>query len=225
MLALRLQASPQDRLLLRLQLATATADGKQALCDSYRQRATAAPDDAEVQYFAIRCMPDGAAKDQAYVDAQGRFPNDPWMTNAAGYVHAEYGQWAPAQALLQQSYGSLPAMASAIAVDLARIMRVRGQADAPALYSLSKQSPRLKTLLTMETGQGLDADDYMQAYPALAKGRLDDALRAAHRDPSTEVRTLRLVAASDGAPAGTVQRALALKAWCRGGPRMHRSAS
>jgi Zn-dependent protease with chaperone function len=212
MLAQRLQASPKDRLLLRLQLETAAADGKQALCDSYRQRAPAAPDDADVQYFAIRCMPDGAAKDQAYVDAQGRFPNDPWLTNAAGNIQAEHGQWARAQPLLQQAYGSLPAMADAIAVDLVRIMRVRGQADAPTLYSLSKKSPRVKMLLAMETGQGVDADDDMQAYPALAKGRLDDALKAAHADPAAEARVLRLAAASDGASADMVQRALALPA-------------
>jgi Zn-dependent protease with chaperone function len=209
LLAQRVQASPDNRLLRRLQMDTVSPAEKQALCEGYRQRAATSPDDADVQYFAIRCMPNGSAKDRAYVDAQGRFPNDPWLANAAGYIQAEYGQWARAQALLQQAYGSLPVLADAIAVDLARIMRVRGQADARALYSLSQHSPQLNMLLAVEAGR-LEDDDEMQAYPALAKGRLDDALRAAHGDAAGGARTLRLVAASDGASADMVQRALAL---------------
>lgn len=211
LLTQRLQASPDDMVLRRLQLDSAADAERQALCNDYRQRALSAPS-APNEYLSIRCQPSSRAKDQAYVHAQRRWPSDPWLANAAGYVEAENGQWAHAQSLLQQAYGALPPLASNIAVDLARIMRLRGQVDAPTLSSLARSSQDLDGLLALETGQRLDKDDALQAYPALARGSLDDALRLSGKDPANATRALRLVAASDGASADVVQRALGLPA-------------
>jgi Zn-dependent protease with chaperone function len=205
----RLQAAPDDMVLRRFQIDTAPDAERQTLCNDYRQRAVSAPT-APIEYLAIRCQPPSDAKDQSYVDAQRRWPEDPWLANAAGYVAAEHGQWAHAQPLLRQAYGALPPLAPSIAVDLARIMRLRGQADALALGGLARQSEELGELLTLETGQQLGKGDSLQAYPALARGKLDDALRLSGTDKAAATRALRLVAASDGATADVVQRALAL---------------
>jgi hypothetical protein len=210
LLTQRLKEAPQDRGLLRLQLDTATADGKQALCDGYRQRAVAAPEDVALQYFTVYCMQDGTAKDEAYVGVLNRFNDDPWVDNDAAYAYANYAQWEDAAPLLDQASSSLPQLADSTVVELARVTRVRGQGDLPTLYSLAEKSWQLQWLLMMETGKNWNAKAVMRAYPELAKGHLDKALTLAQADPSIEAGVLRLAAASDGASADLAQRALAL---------------
>jgi hypothetical protein len=76
------------------------------------------------------------------------------------------------------------------------------------LRALAAQ-PRVRMLLALETGQGLESDD-AKAYAQLARGNLFEALQLAAGNPEREARLVRLAAASDGARADLVSRGLVL---------------
>ncbi|HTJ98178.1 MAG TPA: M48 family metallopeptidase [Bordetella sp.] len=208
LLARRLRESPRDVVLRRMEVDTAPAQIRPALCEQLRKGAAALPDDAVAHYLAIRCMPDGPEQDKAYLDAHRHWPSDPWLANAAGYVQAGHAQWAAAQATLEQAARALPPMAAFISVDLARIARLRGEPVTPGLKSLFAESGGLQRLLALDTGTQLPPGP-VQAYPALAHGNLEHALAAAKPDPGFYQHMLRLVAASDGATPAMVKEALA----------------
>jgi Zn-dependent protease with chaperone function len=210
LLARRLGETPQDVLLRRLQIDMAPAQERQTVCARQRAQAEAAPDDAVAQYLAIRCLPDGAAQDRAYLEAQRRWPSEPWLSNAAGYVLACNAQWDDAQAMLEQAAHALPQLAPMISVDLMRIARLRGQGMSPALRALFDASDGVQRLLALESGKRLP-DGPVQAYPALAQGKLDRALSLAKADDAFYKHMLRLAAASEGASRAIVQAALALR--------------
>jgi len=211
-LAQRLRGAPKDIMLNRLRQDTATGAQREAICKDLTQQAQASPNDADAQYLAVRCLPESPAKDQAFVDGSKRWPRQAWFANAAGNIAAGKGDWANAQSGLMAGYRQLPMLQAGIAPELARVMRVGGRPDTFMMDDLASHSRELSTLRALETGQGLPKRPELQAFPALAQGRLDAAADLAHQKPATEARMLRLVGASDGASSAAVDRALALPA-------------
>ncbi|MFC4277005.1 M48 family metallopeptidase [Achromobacter aloeverae] len=209
-LAQRLRLAPRDVMLNRLRQDTTTGAQHDAVCKDLVQQAQANPADGDAQYLAVRCMPDSPAKDQAFVDGNKRWPQQAWFANAAGNIAATKGDWATAEPRLLIGYTKLPMMQPAIASELARVMRAGGRPDPFRMEELVSHSRELSTLRALETGQGLTQRPDLQAFSALAQGRLEVAAGLAHQKPETEARILRLVGASEGASPAAVERALAL---------------
>lgn len=206
LLAERLQRDPLDVVALRVQQDTATPEQRAQVCKQHASMALARPDASALQYAAIRCGSDPAARDQAFIDAHARWPNDPWLQRAAAAVHAEQGRFPEAQALYEQA-ARVPAMADDIVPQLARLQRYRGLA--PDLAALAQRSPSLASALALESGEGTQDTPY-QGYHALASGQLDAAVAGAAADRDVQARLVRLAAASDGATAALLQQARAL---------------
>ena len=97
-----------------------------------------------------------------------------------------------------------------LAVDLARIHRLLDH-DSAAVVALIRSSKRLEALLNLEHGIGFDSTPLL-AYEALARGDIASAVSRARGDSDAAARVLRLAAASDGASAALIDRALALGA-------------
>jgi Zn-dependent protease with chaperone function len=208
-LAIRLRETPDDVLLLRAEQDAATGAAKDSVCARHRARAEAAPDSANYFYLAVRCVEDGAAKAQAYVEAHAHWPTNPWLAYAAGYQHVEAGQWAEAVPALELARRRLPPLAKNVAMDLARIHRLLGSDSGQVMGALVKSSEQLGYLIDLETGKGLEKTPG-SAYKAMMQGELEKAIQIAHDDSLVEANVLRLAAASDGASAEIQARALAL---------------
>lgn len=205
-LAERLQRDPLDVVALRVQQDTATPEQRTQVCKQHTSMALARPDAPALQYAAIRCGSDPAARDQAFIDAHARWSNDPWLQRAAAAVYAEQGRLPEAQALYEQA-ARVPALADDIVPQLARLQRYRGLA--PDLAAMAQRSPSLASMLALASGQGTQDTPY-QGYHALAAGRLDAAVAGAAADPDVQARLVRLAAASEGATAALLQQARAL---------------
>ncbi|MEA5125409.1 M48 family metallopeptidase [Xanthomonas floridensis] len=204
----RLQRNPQDVVALRAQQDVAAPEQRAQVCAQQTALAAAHPAVSGLQYAAIRCTPNTAARDQAFLSAQQRWPKDPWLQRAAATVHAEQHNLPEAQALYEQAAQS-PAMADEVVSMLARLQRYRGQA--PDLSALAQRSPSLASALALETGKGTEGTPY-QSYHALAGGQLDAAVTEAAPNPDVQARIVRLAAASQGASAALLQQARALDA-------------
>ena len=209
LLKARLAESPEDVLLLRLEQDSADAAERVAVCQRGQARAAAAPQNANLQYMTVRCLPDGPEKDRAFVDGHARYPDHGWYAYAAGYIAAANAQWPQAIEAGDQARRKVPALGNELGVDLARMRRLLKQDSPAALTELGKSSDTLQRLLALETGQGIDTPAY-KAYAELARGRVDSAVQLAHSQPQSEARLLRLAAASDRASAALVSQALAL---------------
>lgn len=211
LLEARLAETPDDVLLLRMRQDGAAEAERGAICERDRARAAAAPANANLAYVATRCIADEAEKDRAFADGFARYPEHGWYAYAASYVAAGKAQWAPAIAAAELARRKVPSLANVIAVDIARMRRAAGQADAGTMDALAKSSAALREQLTLESGQGIEAPAW-RAYSELARGRIDSAVSLAQSRPQGQARLIRLAAASRGAAPALVARALALPA-------------
>jgi Zn-dependent protease with chaperone function len=205
LLARRVQAAPDDVVLLRMEQ-DAAGGARPEVCARHIARAKAAPGNADLAYLALRCAPDGPQNDAAFRQAAQRWPNNAWLRNAVGWDLLRNGDFAAAEPHVDFARKQLPAVAAEQSLMLARIQRwQRGWMD---FAGLSPASPRLRQLSALEDGYG-DTNAPTRAYAHLNKGALAAAL-ALTDDVPEKARVLRLVAASDGASPDTIKRALAL---------------
>ena len=209
-LAARLAEQPNDVVLLRLEQDRAKGVERDAICDRYRKRALAAPDDPNLAYLAARCLTDSDARMAAFMGAYRRWPKNGWLAMGVGYAYTGTGQWREALAPLDQARRTVRPLSDWVAVDLARIHRMLDH-DSAAVVALIRSSKRLESLLNLEHGIGFDSTPLL-AYEALARGDIASAVSRARGDSDAAARVLRLAAASDGASAALIDRALALGA-------------
>lgn len=209
LLAERLAESPDDVMLLRLELDGAGEGGRAEVCARHQARAAAAPQNVNLAYVTQRCLTDDAARDRAFVEGHASHPEHGWFAFAAGYVYAEQQSWQQALSAYEVVRRKLPPLANGVSIDMARIQRLLSNDRANVMKELGNKSEDLRRLLALESGEGLGDSPY-RAYPELARGNLERALKLAHDKPQSEARVLRLAAASDGASAALLEKALAL---------------
>ena len=208
-LAARLRESPDELMLLRMEQDSASDGERPAVCARHQARADAAPNCPDWRHLAARCLPSEAAKAQAFMDGHRQWPQHGWLAYAAGYSEAEAGHWFEAIGALDQARRSVPALAAAVSVDVARLCRLVGEDGAPAMGELAKASEPLRFLLSLEKGEGVESPE-LRAYNELAHGQWANALKTVRAAPEREARLLRLAAASDGASDDAIARAFAL---------------
>jgi hypothetical protein len=183
----------------------AAGDQLPQVCARQRGLATAAPNDASLQYLAVRCMDDTPARDDAFIKGHATWPDNPWFGYAAGTALAARGQLAQAESSLEAARAEA-ALTANVTLDLARLRRLRG---VTRMDDLANRSELLRGLLMLESGEGVTAKSDL-AYVELGRGNLGAALNQIKGNPGNDTRLLRLAAASDGADAALVARALAL---------------
>ncbi|QWP79314.1 M48 family metalloprotease [Lysobacter sp. K5869] len=200
----RLRRAPTEVMSLRAE--QDAAQGKPAyaeVCARHRAASERKPDSADLRYVAVRCAPDAPARDRAFDEGHARWPEHGWFALASGYAANERGQWNQALPLLRQA-AKMPQTNEWIEVDAARAQRaIMGEA---ALLPAA-DSEQLKTLMAIETGS-VPRESPTWGYVALKSGDLAAALDALKTVPLQRPRMLRLVAASEGAPANAVAQAL-----------------
>lgn len=210
LLAERLAETPDDILLLRAeQDGAADPAERAAVCERHKARAGAAPQNVDLAYVVLRCLDDPAARDRGFTDGHARHPEHGWFAYAAGFIEAEHARWPQALAAYELARRKTPPLADQIGVDIARIKRLLQQDRGSALADVGQSSEALRRLMAFESGQGLSSPA-AKAYAELARGNVEPAVQMAHQKPEGEARLLRLAAASDGASAALVAKALAL---------------
>jgi hypothetical protein len=208
----RLREQPREPVNLRAAQDAALGAAHEAVCEQHRKLAAAAPDDPNLQYAATRCIENVDEQSQAFLALQKRWPENGWISQAAGYVHAGNADWPMAVALLQRASRKLPSVRDQLAVATLRMQRLLADKDSPVdLNRAAASSDYVRSLVAPEIADPANGRDWTP-YVALARGDLAKALVTKNAPDFHQARVLRLVAASDGAPADVVARALALPA-------------
>lgn len=204
-LAERLAQAPNDVPLLRAEQDFATPEQRVALCAQTAARAAQAPDNPDLHYLALRCKPNGPALDEEFAAAHDRWPANLWLTYAAAHGILRSKNWTAAAPLLEKVRSGLPPMAHEASMSLALIRRFEGKNPAP----LAATSETLGRLLNLEK-EVAAAGKPTNAYIALGRGNIAQALDFKSDSANDDARLLRLAAASEGASAAVIQRMLAL---------------
>jgi Zn-dependent protease with chaperone function len=201
----RLSDNPLDIASLRFE--QEIDGGHSAICARQTALATQHAENADLQYLAVRCMELGPSREAAFKAGYKKYPDNGWFAYAAGYDFASIGNWSDAS----KAYGVAlrkSVLAEKAAVDLARVRRLVQGANANVQDILAK-SAALRTNRFLETGEGMSDGDPAKIYFDLNRGQVDEAAKR-WKGASGNERALRLIAASEGAPADLVERSLTL---------------
>jgi hypothetical protein len=208
MLAERLRENPLDPVLLRFEQ-DAASDGRAAVCERHNALAAQNPANVDLQYIAARCAPTPDERDKAFLEGHRVAPANAWLAMAAGFTYARQKSWSEASEAMERAYANV-AVRDIVLMDLARIKRIMSADASAAIAPLEADSEKLKFLVSMEKGTSADAE--LRPYVELARGKLTAAIAASGKDRDERARVLRLAAASDGADAALIGKALSLKA-------------
>lgn len=195
-LAARLRRYPNDVYALRLEQDIASPQQRPAICQRHAEAARQAPENADLQYLALRCMPHGEAQAQAFTGAADRWPRNPWLQLASGYTALNAGRFDEAMQRFAVTFAQMPASKEWVNVDIARARRLRD--PNAAIGDLQAGSFQLDTVHDLETNPKLTG--VALAWSEFVRGNLAKAhqLAPAGRDG---LSLAILLAASDGAPA------------------------
>jgi len=210
LLRARLDERPNDVLLRRLEQDTIAAADKPALCAKTAELSHQAPNDGDQAYLALRCQPDSPAKEQGFIDAYRRWPENGWLALGAAYAQAGGAHWQAAVAPFDAAIRALPSMREGFSIEAARVKRMASpMLGSAALTMLAPDSHQLDLALRIEAGNSDLKPPFLKAYSVLATGQIAQALDLAKSDPDTAARLLWLAAGSEGADPALMQRALA----------------
>jgi len=196
--AARRKQFPLDVIAMRLEQDIARAAGSAEVCARDRASAAASPEQAELAYLAIRCMPASKERDERFVEGRRHWPDSPWFANAAASVAGEHGQYQDALADYELAMSKSPALRQLAAEEAFRLVRLVDPTNArDKALAYVGASPSLGGILQFERGTAT-ADGPYRAIAMLSNGQLDAAVDAASSTPMA-ARVLRLAAASTGA--------------------------
>ncbi len=204
-LAARLKAQPKVVVLRRFRQDAAADGGARArACAEDEAQARGADDDGDLQYLAARCIEDPAQRRERLLELHAKFPDNAWLSFAAGEARLRAGEWAEGLTALGAARGDLAVLAHAAAMSIARARRM--QRGIPvSLSDLFGDAPELRAVESIE-GASRPRQDDLVPYYYMARGELANAASAAADDP----HALRLIAASDGVSDALATRALEL---------------
>ncbi len=205
----RLQENDRDVMTHRFVQDMADERGElEAVCAEHNAKLAENPGDSMWVYLTTRCMPNGPEQNAAFLRAAVDYPENPWLTGAAGYTYVEQNQWDAALGAFESAYESLPSMRSTYVDQIARVRRMAYGLDTD--YSdMAAHSQRLEMIAMIESDDP-NMSPFLLAWQRLAQGDLDGALQAAEDSGGVSPELLRLVAASDGASAEQIAMASSL---------------
>ncbi|MCI5147285.1 MAG: hypothetical protein D3923_17595, partial [Candidatus Electrothrix sp. AR3] len=180
-----------------------------AICAEYTALAEQQPDNSNVHYISICCMNNEEQKDLAFIQGKKQWPRNAWFHFAAGYTYIEQGNWLDADRAFTSAINLHDGFKETLAITLLRLKRLQGNASKSIQHKLSKNSHTLSRLLRLESGEELGNTPY-RFYSLLNKGDIAAAFTAAQEMKNGQERCIRLLAASEDAPAEIVNEAVQL---------------
>ncbi len=208
-LAARLRERPDDVAALRVEQDSASEAERAQVCARDRAQAAAAPQNANLQYIAARCIDAREEREATFAQAYARWPDHPWLQFVAAFRVAEQSRWAEAAKLWDSALRRAPVLMPLAAVESARARRMAAGEQPANINDLAEGSEELRFLADTESGKNW-TDSPILAYSQLAQGKLPDALKTIARAPDLEKRFLRLAAVSDAADKALEARAAML---------------
>jgi Zn-dependent protease with chaperone function len=209
----RLDQTPDDVMLLRMQQDFCDKKEKGKLCEKTKQHYKEHPDDPDLYYLTCRCLEGEKQKDSAFAAGYEKWKDNPWLAYAAGSTYCQMEKWDKALDCYKLVYEKAPGMKEAILEDMKRIYHMKKQ-DSLMVFSPDFALPYMQFIELVERSTDntfqTTADDYTYAFKLLAQGKLKEALEYSRPDTGQYNSILRLAAVSDSASDEVIEEALKL---------------
>ncbi|MBL8271031.1 M48 family metallopeptidase [Steroidobacter sp.] len=210
LLRARLALQPNDMLTLRAEQDFAREGRRLEVCERHRSLASGQPSNFDLKYLTARCLEGDAERDRAFAELYAQAPTNGWLAFAVAYSHLQQAHWQEALAPLDVALQSVPpSMGERIAMDTLRVRRMLSDTGKAALGGLEQHSRALSYFDSLESGAGVQPGND-RAYYHLGRGAPALAMQELERDQAPDPRIVRFAAASDGAKADLIAKALAL---------------
>lgn len=192
------------------------ADEKTARCEQLGAASNAKPDDGDLRYLAIRCLPE-SERSAAYIAAWEQNRQAPWLSWAAANDLGKDARWADSLAAWERvlTTPALRSMRDMAALESLRTVRAANEAGHKLSVPNWVVSPPTFAVGLVQAVEGTSVPqdaETVPVYRSLNQGRLDDAKRVAHGGQFTREFGQHidlLIAGSDGAT--DAQRAAVLR--------------
>lgn len=204
LLASRLERQKNEVITLRSMQEVVSKEHAKKACRLCEEKYSKEPENGDLYYLAKRCMEDGPEQDNAFIEGYKKWPDNPWLSFAAGYALTNRENWELAETALRNAIEKEPSLTNAC-VDVARIYRLTHDSLVTNVWN----SDYLNYISQMESHASTDSTSL--SYINLSKGKLEDALLASNHNMATNSYILRLAAASDGASNEIIEKSLKLK--------------
>ena len=199
----RLSGNPKDIVALREEQDQASGETREAILQRHRDRGAADPDDPNLQYIALRALPDGDEKDRLYLEATARWPDHSWFNYASGFIYAGRADWNRALEHFEFAARQRDATFVNAALHVARIRRLLAT-ETTADLSDFMDCLELASMLALEAEDGLPREQTV--FRLIEQGQLEEAYGLVEVD--TDKNTFILLAASKDAPQAYQSEAL-----------------
>ncbi len=204
----RLKRFPNEIETIRMLMDKSDED-KNAICSEYTDKASKAPDNADLKYIACRCEEDEQIKSSCFKEAAAKWSDHSWINYAAAYTYIQENDWETGYKSFQKAYGNAKGLKEPIALNLARIGRLLKAKGSDVPLEQNIGSRYLEYCKAVEAGT--EQDPSLYAYHLLHKGSLEEARKLAKDNAEIKEDIYILTAASDGAKEEWIKEALTLE--------------
>lgn len=195
----RLKQNPNEIESLRIMQDIASATDKVNICNEHKNLALNNPNNGDFFYLDCRCKDDGPQQDSMFVLGTQKWPNNPWLAFAAGYVYAQKEQWEDAKKSFQVTLEN-GIYKDNLEIEIERINRILGIKKQKEFKLGADSQSYLDYLQKIEDGLDETKASSMYAYYLLSQGKIEVAIEHAKNDTGLSKTLLRFAAASIGAP-------------------------
>lgn len=155
-----------------------TGTESDSICTLMQQNVAANPDNADLHYLAIRCMNDGDEQDSLFLNANKKWPYNPWLAYASAYLQTRNEDWEAAYENYLVALDEEPQLYANSAIDFERIhklMQYKGRSKA-TVDDFLKRSSQISYYRELEAGF-IDRSqmDPFYTYYLISKNKLYEA--------------------------------------------------
>lgn len=147
----RLERNPSEVASMRALMDSGSEEDKKSSCERVASQVSANPMDADLQYLNCRCMEDETEKDQAFMAAYEKWPNNGWLSYAAGHVYSAQEKWDEAMDAYAKAMTLQPSSTNAYLMQINRLKRHTQKGGFPGAY-LFDYDEDIKYVNALRTG-------------------------------------------------------------------------
>lgn len=200
----RLEMYPDEVITLRSVMDRDDASEKE-ICALCAEKAKSEASNPAYNYMVARCLPNGAEKDQAFLQGVEKWPANEWFNYGTAFVHAKKWDWKKAHEFYTNVYKKNSGLKVPSEINMARIANlVRAQGGAVETdFVGSEMTEYFESQIDINNQGGFDA-----IYYHLHRGALTDAYSLLKQQDGDRSDLKVFFAASDGATAEMIKTGL-----------------
>jgi Zn-dependent protease with chaperone function len=193
----RLELEPNNVVLRRLELDNAKDNELELVRRKHKELYVNNPSNSDLAYVSTRSIEDRNLKSKAFLEAYAKYPDNPWLANAAAYTLSERNDWLAALNAYEKAYKGLSSLREYLAVEIYRLKRWHKEPTSIQLAELEKESLQIMQFVGYEK---LGDNPIDIIYDNIKKNKVEEAKMLMRKKPDIHLSDLLRLAMSKNVP-------------------------